>query len=186
MSMQGPAHEEAGTQAWMTYIDAELRGLCQEKGWRPPQIRRKWSVREKPVSSSVIDDYEWKLVPFAKTDEMEHDPADDDWGTYFVLGFDSTHGKFVLQHDNNYVGMFGDHWITTTFTEIELAKAWLLDDVSDLICARKGIERKSLVSLMSGPEDFARWWVDLPPPGFLRRILSTLTSQFKPNTFSMT
>ena len=82
--------------------------------------------------------------------------------------------------------MFGDHWITSTFTEIELAKAWLLDDVSDLICARKGIEPKSLVSLMPGPEDFARWWVDLPPPGFLRRILSTLTSQFKPNTFSMT
>lgn len=184
MGTKDQAHEEVGTRAWMAYIDTELRGLCQDKGWRPPQIRRRWSVREKPVSSSGIDDYEWKLIPFEKTDEMEHDPADDDWGTYFVVGFDSTQGKFVLQHDNNYVGMFGDHWVTSTFTEIELAKARSLDDVSDFICAREGIERKDLMGL--DPEHLARWWVGLPPPGFLRRILSPLTSQFKPNTFSIT
>lgn len=185
MGTKDQAHKGAGTRAWMTYIDTELRGLCQDKGWRPPQIRRKWSVREKPALSSGIDDYEWKLIPLEKTDRMEFDPANDDWGTYFVLGFDSAGGKFVLQHDNHYVGTFGDHHVTSTSTEIDLAKALWLEDVSDLVCARKGIEPLNLLRGMVS-EEIARWWVDPPPSGFLRRIVSALTSRFEPNTFSIT
>ena len=186
MDAQGSARGGVGTRGWMAYIDRELRGLCEETGWRPPQVRRKLSVRETPVSSSGIDDYEWKLIPYEKTEEMEHDPADDDWGTYYVLAFDSAHGKFVLQHDNSYVGMYGDHWVTNTLTEIELAKAYPLHDVSDLICARRGIARQQFLELMSDPQNLARWWVDLPPPGFLRRILTQLTSRFRPNSYSDT
>jgi len=42
---------------WMAYIDAEVAGVCHRRGWGQ-QIRRKWAVREKPVSDSPIDDYE--------------------------------------------------------------------------------------------------------------------------------
>jgi hypothetical protein len=33
---------------WMAYIDTEVGAVCQARGWRH-QIRRRWSVREKPV-----------------------------------------------------------------------------------------------------------------------------------------
>ena len=47
---------------WMSYIDGEVRAVCEARGWRY-QVRRKWSVREKPVADSSISDYEWKLCP---------------------------------------------------------------------------------------------------------------------------
>ena len=47
---------------WMAYIDTEVRAACEKKGWGS-QMRRKWSVRDKPVSESSVDDYEWKLIP---------------------------------------------------------------------------------------------------------------------------
>jgi hypothetical protein len=50
---------------WMEFIDNEVRTICQARGWRQ-QVRRKWSIRNKPVSESGIDDYEWKLIPDAE------------------------------------------------------------------------------------------------------------------------
>ena len=47
---------------WMVYIDGEVRDVCQATSWGH-QLRRKWTVREKPVADSGIDDYEWKLIP---------------------------------------------------------------------------------------------------------------------------
>ena len=51
----------ADDQAWIAYIDGEVRAVCEAKGWGH-QIRRKWTVRETPVAKSPIDDYEWKLI----------------------------------------------------------------------------------------------------------------------------
>ena len=51
-------------EKWKTYIDREVRGACDEKGWAC-QVRRKWSVRGTPVSESSLEDYEWKLIPGA-------------------------------------------------------------------------------------------------------------------------
>ena len=58
------------TQDWMAYIDSEVVAVCLKNGWGH-QIRRKWSVREKPVSSSTVDDYEWKLIPYGKPKTRE-------------------------------------------------------------------------------------------------------------------
>jgi hypothetical protein len=45
---------------WMAYIDTEVRAHCEAKGWRH-QIRRKWSIRDKPVSGL---EFRWfGLVP---------------------------------------------------------------------------------------------------------------------------
>lgn len=44
--------------AWMAYTTSEVSAACGEKGWRW-QIRRKWSVRETPVTDSPIDDFQW-------------------------------------------------------------------------------------------------------------------------------
>ena len=129
-----------------------------------------------PVASSTIDDYEWKLVP------SEHGPGDDE--IYFVLSFNSMQGKFILEHDNGRVGMFGDFWITTTYTEIDLEGAWLLPDVAGFIRARMGIDQLELIR--NGRQALARWWIDLPPPGLLHRIVSKLTAVFKPNRYSIT
>jgi hypothetical protein len=54
-------------------------------------------IREKPVSESSVEDYEWKLIP---SGELPKHPADAiDEGKYYVLRFDRRSGKFVLQHD---------------------------------------------------------------------------------------
>lgn len=90
-------------------------------------------------------------------------PSEFDEGTYFVLGSDSCHGKFVLQHDTNHCGMMGDHWLTSTHTEIHLIPDGSEAEMSDLV---------GLLSIPSG--------------GWLERFLSALTSKFKPNNFSVT
>jgi len=76
------------TKNWMAYIDTEVAAVCRSRGWGH-QIRRKWSVREKPVSDSPIDDYEWKLIPGREADTPEAAPSEFDEGTYFVLWHDS-------------------------------------------------------------------------------------------------
>src|SRR6185369_5906344 len=85
---------------WIAYIDAEVAAVCREKGWRH-QIRRKWSARERPVSQSGVDDYEWKLIPRDRARELEAPPPtvtpapslpsqagphEFEEGIYFVLG----------------------------------------------------------------------------------------------------
>ena len=148
----------------MTYVDAEVVAVCREKGWRR-QIRRKWAVRETPLSRSGIDDYEWKLIPGerkssdAADEEVaveEHSPSLD-VGTYFVLGMISSKALFVLQHSTLHGGVKDDDWrLTRTYTEIDLG--------------------------MLGYGNVR----ELPPRGRLARYLSSLVTEFKPNTFSIT
>jgi hypothetical protein len=100
----------------MAYIDTEVRAVCQAKDWGY-QIRRKWSVREKPVSDSPIEDYEWKLIPGAHGKLPDAPPGDLE-GTYYVLWFDKPNAKFVLQHDTFHDGVMSSNWEVATYTEI--------------------------------------------------------------------
>ena len=145
----------------MAYIDAEVRALCQAKSWGH-QIRRKWSVREKPVSDSAIDDYEWKLIPDAHGRLPDAPPGDFE-GVYYVLWFDKPKGSFVLQHDTSHCGMMGPHWEEATYTEIH--------PHSLTTCATPG-----------KPGDLRGH----PPVGWLCGHLEQLITRFAPNHFSVT
>ena len=105
------------SQKWMTYIDAEVRAACRERGLGY-QVRRKWMAREKPVSTSPVDDYEWKLIPGAEGQLPDQGPLDTGH-PYYLLGLDRAGGKFILHHDNRYCGG-GDEYLAT-FTEIRLS-----------------------------------------------------------------
>ena len=67
---------DEASNKWMASIDAEVRAACEIKGWGS-QIRRKWSVRDKPVSEASVDDYEWKLIPGADARLPEQIPLHD-------------------------------------------------------------------------------------------------------------
>ena len=147
-----------GSAAWMNYITSEVRATCAETGLSH-QVRRKWSVRHKPVRESLVDDYEWKLIlrtygsrEEARTDEFEE-------GTYYVLGFDPQNGRFLLQHDTNHCGATGPWRERASYTEILLGA--------------------------DGQDHDERLMVT-PPNGWLREHLTQLLSQFGPNQFSLT
>lgn len=110
-----PAHETSevtvtmanAEDRWKAYIEQEVRTTCLGKQW-DFQIRRKWSVREKPVSQSEIEDYEWKLIP---RHELRKDPADNlEDGTYYVLGVDRPGRRFELQHGSSTYGIDDPPW----------------------------------------------------------------------------
>ena len=133
-------HEELGGKhsrinQWMAYIDREVRAACHAKGWGH-QIRRKWSVREKPVWESPVEDYQWKMIPGADGELPEAPPVNFDEGVYYVLSFDSSHSKFILQHDTAHCGVLGRHWDWSTYTEIQPnpppPPGWLCDHLLDL------------------------------------------------------
>ena len=93
------------------YVDREVRAICAEKGW-VCQIRRAWKAREKPVSKSTVEDFEWKLIPKEGRTEGE-------WaGIYYVLEVHPSQGCFRLLHDTAHCGVWGPHWNMTTYTEI--------------------------------------------------------------------
>ena len=146
-------------QSWMDYIDAEVRAVCEAMGWAH-QVRRKWSVREIAVTESPISDYEWKLMPRA---EVASSAADDFEGVYYVLQFDKSNGRFILQHDTAHCGIWGPQWEASTYTEIRpTGRTW-----SGTLGEREATE-------------------GCPPPGWLRDHLVDLVRRFGPNTFSVT
>ena len=147
---------------WMEYVDHEVRAVCDAKGWGS-QIRRKWSAREKPVSESPIDDYEWKLIPGTQGRLADADPNDFD-GVYYVFSFDEPNGRFVLQHDTHHVGVWGPHWEQSSYTEI---------GPSDMTTYYVMMARR-------GPAP------DHPAVGWLRDHLLDLVSRCGPNRFSRT
>ena len=171
---------EATQQALMEYIYAEVRDVCDRNGWRV-QVRRKWSAREKPVSSSGVDDYEWKLIPgqdlLPENEAATPLPPNHfDEGTYFVLGFEPSRGKFVLQHDTFHCGVLGENWFMRTYTEIDLWEATRRTTLA------RSIREKGEPTL-----DLRPGWTDsIPPSGMLGRFLIGLTSRFRPNNFSIT
>ncbi len=162
--------DEAGNR-WMAYIDAEVRAACEAKGWGS-QIRRKWSARDRPVSETPVDDYEWKLIPHAKARLPEREPGGLDEGIYYVLSLDRRARKFVLQHDTAHCGDFGPHFWQASFTEIQLA----------------GLGDADYIRLLDHEGDSESGQnVPVPPrSGRLRDYLVDLTSRFKPNHFSLT
>lgn len=163
---------DEASNKWMAYIDTEIRAACEKKGWGS-QIRRKWSVRDKPVSESSVEDYEWKLIPDADTRLPEQEPLDViDEGIYYVLRLDRRAKKLVLQHDTEHCGDFGPHFYQESFTEIQLVG---LGDADYM----------RLLEQVGDSESEGR--VPVPPQyGQLREHLVKLTSRFKPNHFSIT
>ena len=156
-------------QQLMEYIDAEVRAVCRRNDWRH-QIRRKWSVREVPVSSSSIADHEWKLIP------SPDDTVDGYEGTYFVLGLGGIRGTLVLQHDTHHAGIPNHNFFTCTYTVIDL-------------CAATRPLGAQIVDAEAGeppPGGQVRWLGPLPPQGTLEQILLALTARFQPNVFSVT
>jgi len=150
----------------MPYIYAEVKAACDAKGWAH-QVRRRWSIREKPVSLSTIEDYEWKLVPNAHGELPEANASDFD-GYYYVLSFDEEGGRFVLQHDTGHVSIWGPHWEQKTYTEIDARAAAQLPQNTDFQSPASS-----------------------PPPyrlraGWLSEHLLDLASRFGANTFSVT
>ncbi|HEY6927361.1 MAG TPA: hypothetical protein VI653_28055 [Steroidobacteraceae bacterium] len=163
---------DESSNKWMAYIDTEVRAACEKKGWGS-QVRRKWSVRDKPVSESPVDDYEWKLIPDARVRLSPQEPSQFDEGVYYVLSVDLRAKKFVLQHDTAHCGDFGPHWYQQSFTEIQFAG---LGDVDYM---------KLFLQQVGDSESQGR----APAPtqsGQLRDLLVNLTSRFQPNRFSIT
>ncbi len=155
---------------WMAYIDAEVRAVCLKQGWGH-QIRRKWSVRDKPVSQSLVDDYEWKLIPAADAELPEGAPSEFDYGTYYVLSFDPGARMFVLQHDTDHCGMFGRPWHRRSYTEIDV-RGWVLD-------FPEFTQREHVTNYEERLDEF-------PEVGWLQNHLLDLTARFEPNHFSET
>jgi hypothetical protein len=157
------------SQKWMAYIGAEVLAACRQRGLGS-QVRRKWTVRDKPVSASPVEDYEWKLVPGEKGNLPEQDPQALDEGRYYVLGLDRAGGKFIFQHDTRFGGD-GSEMNLATFTEIQL----LGPDNPDYIAAW----------LETGSPETAARIAPPPPPGWLCKTLVRLTERFQPNWFSI-
>lgn len=88
-------------------------------------------------------------------------------GTFFVLGFDSTRDKYILQHDTNHCGDLLDDRLMSTYTEIGFPPL-----------KRDGVGWVPVTYL--GEQGF------LPPPRWLRGRLLDLTARFQPNHFSLT
>ena len=147
--------------AWMAYIDGEVRAVCEAKGWGH-QIRRKWSVREKPVVESTIADYEWKLLPDAHG-RLPDAPDGDFDGVYYVVSFDSSNDRFIFQHDTSHGGAMGPHWEVETYSEIRPSPL-----MARVIAVEQGVPR------------------DHPSEGWLRDHLLRLIASFGPNYFSVT
>lgn len=154
---------------WMAYIDREVRATCADIGC-DHQVRRKWSVREKPVSASPLEDYEWKLIPKVAIDGILQTPDDSDQGTYFVLSCDRSDRSFLFQHDTVHVGVWNLSWCHETFTKIRIG------------CGLEGNNLREMIEHMD------RGYESDPPPkdGWLHEHLMDLTSRFQPNHFSAT
>jgi hypothetical protein len=146
---------------WLAYIDTEVRAACMVKGLAP-QVRRKWSARDKPVSDSNVEDYEWKLIP--RSQQVQSTASPDDFeGVYYVLRLDRLNRAFVLQHDTSHCGVMGPHWEVATYSEIRTP----------------GPSREVVFGDPAGLSD-------TPPAGWLRDHLVDLVTRFDPNHFSST
>lgn len=102
---------------WLNYIHSEVRATCSELSWGY-QVRRKWEARETPVPESLVDDYEWKLIPRSKGQLPDQSATDFDEGTYFVVSLNRQRSCFVLQHSTHHAGELGPQFSLRTFTEI--------------------------------------------------------------------
>jgi len=157
-----PGRDTGDLEEWTGYIDREVRAVCEAKGWGS-QIRRRWSAREKPVSQSPIEDYEWKLLPDARGRLEEASSSDVD-GTYYVLSFDRPRRRFVLQHDTHHVSAWGPEHERSTHT--------VITPPPDPFRAR--------------PRRGTGSGSELPPAGWLRDHLLALVAEKAPNEFSVT
>jgi hypothetical protein len=142
-------------EEWMEFLDGGMKAVCDRNGWGR-QVRRKWSVREKPVSDSPIDDYEWKLIPGSKGLGPAIDGPDCDEGRYYVFGVDTAREVFRVQHDTFHVGGSSVARCLSTFTEFSF----------DAV-------RYALVKTESGPVD-------------LSSFVLAIVDRREPNSFSLT
>lgn len=146
----------AEDKQWAEYIDSEVRAVCERRCWGH-RIRRKDSVRNKPVRESPIEDYEWKIILDAPELPGGHDDV------YYIVSFDRPGDRFILQHDTCHIGCWGPHWEVSTYTEIR-PSPW------------EG----------PVPEAGRRARAGLPPAGWLRDHLERLVRQFGPNEYCIT
>lgn len=145
---------------WMEYASREVRAACHELGWGH-QLRRKWTIREKPLRESSADDYEWKLLPNARGELPDLAEPDFD-GTYFLISIDRANYRFLLQHDTHHVGVLGPIWELATFTTIG-----------------PPLPSRNDSTTLEG--DKLRF-----PDGWLQKHVISLAKRFRPNTFSIT
>lgn len=98
----------------MNYITSEVK-RCSDELDMKWFIRRKWSVREKPVYESNISDYEWKLIPKSEDNwsswmKINRSPdfsptnidSGDFEGAYYVISTDSK--TITFEHSGDYTG----------------------------------------------------------------------------------
>ena len=157
------------SQKWMAYIDAEVREACRLRGLGY-QVRRKWTVRENPVSASPVDDYEWKLLTGDRGDLPEHGTDESPEGRYYLLGLERARGKFILHHDNHYGGD-GSFMHLATFTEIRLRDPFHRD-----LMRVWGETEDAVAAARVAPP---------PPPDWLCNTLVHLTGRLRPNWFTI-
>jgi hypothetical protein len=97
-------------EKWMAYVNDELDAFCRATGFKQ-QVRRSWTVREKPVKESSLDDYEWKVFRKPQPDhEFE--------GEYYLVGVRRAEGRFWVRHSTVHAGVMGAHWDRETVTEL--------------------------------------------------------------------
>ena len=97
----------------MEYITSEVQ-RCSDELDLKWYIRRKWSVREKPVSEANLSDLEWKLIPKSENEwsswmkidrRPDFSPTNMDFdfeGAYYVLSTDSK--TITFEHSGDYTG----------------------------------------------------------------------------------
>jgi hypothetical protein len=161
---------------WIDYIHREAKAHCEKKDWRV-QVRRKWSVRCKPVSDQVVSSLEWKLLPQDQPTVASDDPygstSNEGYeGTYYVLSYEYDRNVFVLQHSTIHVGLDNPSHDVTTFSEIQVPT---LED--DFV----GFHRYFFWDLSEPHHPDG-----IPPARWLRCHLQWLTDRFPPNRFCYT
>ena len=152
----------------MTYIGGEVLVACRQRGLGC-QLRRKWTVREKPVSASSVEDYEWKLIPGEKGNLPDEAPGEIYEGHYYLLGLDRAGGKFIFHHDTRWGGD-GSEMNLATFTEIGILA---LDNPGYFPVWRETPSAETAARMAP------------PPPGWLCKTLVLLIERFQPNSFSI-
>jgi|SRR5690242_17140024 len=157
-------------QIWMSYIDAEVRATCETKSWRH-QVRRKWSAREKPVAESLLDDYEWKLIPGTFYELAKSVAEAFEEGNYYVLSFDRPTSRFILEHDTSHADAQDEPEIET-YTAVRWSGFMPLS--------------LDMMSRIARGEEPTPEPLPYPPVGWLREHLLGLVTRFGPNSFSIT
>lgn len=143
----------------MDLITSAIKKVCQETGmsW---QLRRNWSVREKPVDQSTISDYQWKIIPkngiYQYESEKnplvpgEHHENEIHDGQYYLVFVKN--GELFFQHSGHYGGVLGHHF-----------------DCYHYVIQSSGWNSFNNTDYYGNGFEISKWlmkWVEIYPPSF--------------------